>query len=452
MSKYTKMSEDILQNIGGKDNIEYLVHCITRLRFTFKDRSLVDENAVKGIKGVMGIMEQNGQFQVIVGQEVADIYAEICKLAGIDEEDAIDENLDEQGNKKGFSIKNIFNVISESFAPIIPALAGGGVLKGILIMVSTYQWIATDSGLYILLNAIADAAFYFLPFLLAVSAAKHFKTNVTLSVVMAGVYLHPTIAALANQTLNIFGLDIPMMSYSSSVLPILISVWLLSYVYKFVDQHTHKHLKVVVNPLVTLLVVAPLSLFIIGPVAVYLSTAMGSAFNWLFTNVPVVGGIISGLTRPFVVLSGFHMAMVPIKMANFANYGYDLITPVDACSTIAVGGMCLGAYLKTKNSDNKTNFFSAFVSGFVGITEPGLYSCAFKYRRCLIALMAGSAVAGGLVSALGTKCISYTMPSIICLPAFAGSIVKMLIGLGTAFFLTAALTYFFGVGDEEETE
>lgn len=450
MDKNQTMSKEILDNIGGKGNIGYLVHCVTRLRFTFKDRSLVNEEAVKKIKGVMGIMEQNGQFQIIVGQEVPEIYNEICKMANFEKEDQIDENLDAHvGTPKGkFSIKNIFNVLSESFAPIVPALAGAGVLKGILILLTTYAGLSNKTGIYTLINAVGDSVFYFLPFLLAVFSARHFKTNVTLALVVAGIYLHPTINALANKSLDILGITVPVMSYSSTVVPILLSVWVLSYVHKFFEKHIHRHLRVVCVPLFSLIVVAPISIMVFGPIGVLLGTFLGNMFMWIFTFSPILGGLVSGTIRSFVVLTGSHMMFVPIKLANYANYGYDFLTPVDATSTMAVAGMCFGAFLKSKNFDNKSSFFSAFVSGVVGITEPGLYGLAFKFKKSLYALMIGGGVAGAVVAGLGSKSISYGMPSIVSLPIFAGSIPQVLFGLAIAFFLTAALTYAFGFGEE----
>ena len=194
MKNSKKMAEEILQGIGGKANITSLVHCMTRLRFTLKDESLIQKQQIENTEGVLGTMAQNGQFQIIIGQTVPDVYAELCSLAGIEKMEALNENLDadNQGKKK-FRPGAIFEVVSGCFAPVVTAFAGAGILKGILTLLTTYSLLDTSTGLYLMLNAASDATFYFLPFLLAVTAAKKFKTDMTMAVVLAGIYMYPTI-------------------------------------------------------------------------------------------------------------------------------------------------------------------------------------------------------------------------------------------------------------------
>lgn len=448
MANNKKIASAILEKVGGKENIEFLVHCMTRLRFNFKDQSLVKQKEIEEIPGVLGTMVQNGQFQIIIGETVPDVYEELCKIAGIAQEAAIDENLDEKPEKKKIGFGIFFEVISGIFAPVVTAFAGAGVLKGLLTLFANYGWIATDTGIYLILNAAADSVFYFLPFILAVTAAKKFKTNEIMAMCIAGIYMYPTVLNGAGTTASFLGFNFPLLRYSSTVLPIIISVWLMSYVYKFLSKHVPSFLRVVLVPIGTLLVIAPISLIIVGPIGSYIGTLLGSFFKMLFETAPWLGGLIAGLTRPLVVFVGAHMMITPILINNIETLGYDMIGPVFCVATMATAGMCFGAFLKAKKENNKTAMFSSFISAFIGITEPALYGVAFRYKKPLYALMIGGGVAGALVALLGGKAVSFAMPSIISLPVYAGTIPAMLVGLAVAFVLTAVLTYVFGFEEE----
>lgn len=451
MATKKQIAEQVLEKVGGKANIEFLTHCLTRLRFNLKDQGLADLDEIRSISGVLGAILQNGQTQIIIGELVQDVYDELCSLTGMSRTEVIDENLDDAPEqKKKFSAGVIFDILSSCFGPVIPAFAGAGIIKGLLTLCTTYSFMATDSGIYLLLNAAADATFYFLPFLLAVTAAKKFKTNMTMAVVIAGIYMYPSIIAGAGKSINILGIDVTLVKYASTVLPILLSVWIMSYVYKFINSHTVSYLRVIVVPIVTILVMAPLSIMLLGPIGYYAGIYVGEAFKWLFDVAPWLGGLIDGATRPWVILTGMHMAMSPIMINNIETLGYDMLGPVHACATMAAAGMCFGAFLRAKNLDNKSASFSSFISAFIGITEPAVYGVAFRFKKPLWALMIGGGVSGAIVSMLGGKAISFAMPSIISLPAYTGTIPAILIGLAIAFILTAVLTYVFGFDEKIE--
>ena len=448
---YGALAAAIIQAVGGKENINSCVHCVTRLRFTLKDNKKAQSTEQIGsIPGTVGCVYQGGQLQVIIGQTVADVYDEVCKQAALEVQTAIDENLDE--GKKKFSVQTLFDVISSVFVPVIPAFAGAGIIKGLLTLLTNYGLMSNETGLYLVLNAIGDSVFYFLPFIIAYTAAKKFKTSEVLALVLAGLYMYPSILGNAGQTISVLGIPVTCVKYSGTVLPILCSVWIMSYIHKWMQKHTVEYLRVVVVPIVTLIVTGLLSICIIGPIGYNLGIYLGNAFKWLFDVAPWLGGLIDGGTRPLGIFTGMHMTLSTIMINNINTLGYDMLGPVHAVATMASAGMCFGAFLRARKDSNKSACFSAFISAFIGITEPSLYGVAIRFKRSLIALCIGGGVSGAFVAAMGAKAISFAMPSIISLPVYSGSIPTMLIGFVISFVLTAALTYVLGFDEGIEKD
>lgn len=459
MAEYREMAQRILDGVGGADNVADVFHCATRLRFTLKDDGKADIDRIKEIPGVWGCASQIGQLQVIIGQTVSEVYDEVCAVSGLERREALDvdegdvapaEPVREKGIK---GLGNaLFGVMTACFNPIIPAFAGAGVLKGILTLLSTYALVDTESGLYIMLYAASDAVFYFLPFVLASTAARKFKTDQVLAVVLAGIYLYPTILNNAGSQITILGIPTELLSYSSTVVPILLSVWVMSHVYRFVYQHTIEYLRVIVVPIAVLIIMAPLGLIVFGPLGYYAGVYVGQFFMWLFDAAPLLAGLIIGATRPFIILAGMHMAMSPVMINNIATLGYDMIGPVNCVATMAAAGMCFGVFLKAKKADNKSASFSAFISGFIGITEPALYGVAFRFKRPLWACMLGGGISGAIVATLGGHAVSYAMPSIVSIAAYSGTIPIMLTGLAVSFAVSAGCAYVFGIDEGIEKD
>lgn len=451
MANYTNLAEEIIAGVGGKENILDLFHCATRLRFTLADESKANQEQLKKIEGVWGCANKIGQLQVIIGQTVPDVYAEICRQTGIQAKGAVEDDEDtaaDQKKTKSSLLNKFLDFMTACFNPLIPALAGAGVLKGLLTLASTYHWMDTSAGTYIALNAAGDAVFYFLPFLLAVTAAKKLKTSEPLAVVLAGILMYPDILNNAGTASEFLGIPFTMVKYSSSVLPILMCVFVMSYVHRWLTKLVPDFLRVVLVPLGTLVVMAPVALVALGPLGYYFGIYVGEGIKALFEVSPLLAGIIVGGTRQFIVFAGMHMSLAPIMINNIGTLGYDMIGPVNCVATMACAGMCFGTFLKAKKADNKASIGSAFISAFIGITEPALYGVGFRFKRPLLGAIVGGAVAGGFVAVLGGKAVSYAMPSIVSLPAYTGSIPVMLIGLAIAFVVSAAVSYAAGLDEE----
>lgn len=448
MADNKRIAAEVLAAVGGKDNVAFVTHCITRLRFNLKDQGIPDDDKVRAVKGVIGVQEVGGQYQVIIGQNVDEVYRELCELSGYKPEAAIDENLDETAEKK-FSINTIFEVLSACVVPVIPALCGSGIIKGILLLLSLYAGIDTSTGVYIVLNAVSDAPFYFLPFLVAYGAAKRFNTSIILAMAVAGVYLHPTIAALAGKSISLMGLPINIVGYSSTIFPIVISVLVMSYLNRWVEKVIPSSLRFVFAPTITLIVMAVLSLAIIGPLGYNIGTYLGSAVSFLFNLSPVLGGLILGMVRPFVILTGMQSVFTPIIINNIAVFGYDFLSPVHCVNTMACAGVCIGAYLCSKDKEDKESFMSFFISSFIGVSEPALYGLIFRFRTMLTALVISGGISGAVTAGLGAHNAS-GIPMWTAFAAYGDTVGALVIGLIVALVVGVIAARMLGLGVQKE--
>ncbi|OON86795.1 PTS cellobiose transporter subunit IIA [Oribacterium sp. C9] len=456
MANYTELAEAIVAAVGGKENINTVIHCSTRLRFTLVDQDKADESEIKKIPGVLGCIKKIGQLQIIIGNHVNKVYPDVCTAAGIAAQAAVEDDADTKEDKKAASKVSLGNRLMDfmvsCFAPILAPLAGAGVLKGLLVMASTYSWISTETGFYTVMNAASDAIFYFLPMLLAYTAAKKLKADIGMAMVLAGILIYPTIIAGAGESSSFLGIPFTMVKYSGSVIPILMSVYVMNHVHKFFSKIVPDFLRIVVVPLLTLTVMAPVAIVVLGPIGYYIGIYVGEVIKALFNFSPLLAGLFVGGTRQFLVFAGMHFSMSPIMMNNFATLGYDMIAPVNCVATMAVAGMAFGVFLRAKKAENKTSTMSAFISAFIGITEPALYAVGFRFKKPLLGAIIGGAVSGAFVAASGAKAITFAMPAIISLPAYTGSIPTMLIGLAISFVVSAAVSYAVGLDESIEKD
>lgn len=445
---YDKLSEELLQNIGGKENINEMFHCVTRLRFYLKDSSLVDLEKIKQLTGVIGAQYATDQLQIIIGNDVTDVYKAMEKRIG----KSLNSEHSER-NKKKFHIKGIFETLAAIFLPVVPVLAGTGMIKGLIIILTTYANVKADSGIMQLLTISSDCVFYFFPFLIAWSAAKRFKTNIPLAMALAGCLLYPIMTeglAAGEPGIVVFGLTIPFVKYAGSSIPIILTIWVLSYVHPFADRIIPKVLRLVFTPMVVMLIMTPLSLMLIAPSANYISMGLATIIKALFEFSPIVAGLVVGATRPLVVLSGMHLSLGPLMLENISRYGYDVILPINTMGTLAMAGAALGTWFKAKNSEIKTISFSAFISAFIGITEPVIYGVLLKFRNALIATMVGGGIAGAFVATFKGTSSAYVNSSILSLPVFMGpGFVFVCIGMAIAAAVAFILVQILGLPEEK---
>lgn len=418
---YENLAKEILKNVGGQENVSNLTHCATRLRFNLKDVSKANTETIKKTKGVMGVVDKGGQYQVIIGNDVNHVYKEIMKIANI-EGNSESKEVDDRK-----TVAKVIDTITGIFTPILPAITAAGMMKAVLALLTAFKLISTDSQSYQIFNFMADAAFYFLPIFLANSAAKKFKCNPYLAMMLGGILLHPTFVAMVNtaketgESLSIFGLPITLASYSSSVLPIILGVWFMSYVEPIADKISPKAIKFFTKPLITAVVSGIVILVVIGPIGYIVSDKVGLGIKTLESYASwLVPTLLGGLT-PLLVMTGTHYGLIPIGINNRMTMGYDtIIYPGMLASNVSQGGAALAVAIKSKNKEIKQLASSAGITAVCGITEPALYGVNLRFKTPLYASMIGGAVGGLFLGLFRVSNYSGGSPGFLTLPSYIG--------------------------------
>ncbi|TPG71369.1 PTS beta-glucoside transporter subunit EIIBCA [Brevibacillus laterosporus] len=455
-----KVAKEIVALVGGKENIAHVTHCMTRLRFNLHDDQLANKELLEKTKGVMGTMKSGGQFQVIIGNDVAEVYKEMVKSTNLIESSQGEHKTQK---KKQNPISAIFDVIAGVFTPILPAIAGAGMIKGLLSLVATFGWMSPDDSTYMILSAIGDGAFYFLPLILAFSAANKFGNNPFVAVAVAASVLHPQLTALlgTGQNTSFLGMPVTAVTYASSVIPIVITIWLASYVEKAVDKVIHKSMKLILVPMLTLLIVVPLMLIAIGPIGTIIGNGLASGITALFDHAGLFAGLLLGGTMSLIIITGMHYALIPIMIGSVAQLGYDYIFPMMFVANLAQAGAAFGVFLRTRNKEFKSIAISTSITATMGITEPAMYGVNMRLKKPFIAALIGGAVSGAFISLFKTKAyIIGGNAGLPGLPVLIGeTFLYAIIGLIIAFVVGAVVTYLLGFVDipsdndkEEPTE
>ncbi|CNB50329.1 PTS transporter subunit EIIC [Yersinia intermedia] len=457
----TEVCQLIIKLVGGQDNINKVWHCMTRLRFDLIDDSKVEWQKIKQLPGVLGAQNQSDQVQIIIGPQVNAWYQDIVDNMS-PEENAPSTTAAAIKPKARKSLISLFmDTVSGVFGPIVPAIAGAGMIKGLLAGLIALKIISAKSDTVMIIDLIASGVFYFLPFFLAVSAAKIFKTNEYLAAAVAACLMYPTLIdaakALATHTPGavnvIYFMDIVPVSvfnYSASVIPVIFSILALSYIHRWVDKIMPDVLKTVFTPTLTLFITALVSLTLIGPAGIYLGKLLALGIQGLFDISSVFAGFIVGAIRPIAILTGMHHAMTPIALQNFTDKGFDMLMPMMFMANMAIAGSTFAIYFHVKTRQEKTVVLSAAVSGLLGITEPALFGVLTKYKKAFIATTISSSIASAFIAFFGVRLYGYILSSIFSLPAYIGPyFIYILMGVTLSLGLSFILTYLLVVRTEK---
>ena len=415
---YQSVAKKILERVGGKENVVSLIHCMTRLRFTLKDESVVDDELVKKTKGVMGVMKKAGQYQIIIGNDVANVYNELQKLGNFSNQKVTQPQKQENRN----ILSMLMDTISGIMTPVIPALIGAAMIKVLLTVLPMLGVLDTSGQTYQILNVIGDGAFFFMPVLIAISASQKFGTNMYYAASLALIMLHPNFISFMNtahdaeQTVKFLGfLPVTYSSYAYSVIPIILSVWALKYVERLVDKITPVVTKNFLKPMLVMLIAAPIAIIVLGPLGAIFGNVLSDIVYFIHDKLGFIAiGLVAGI-YPFVVVAGMHHAFTPIKLGMLATIGYEnFICIGELCSNMAQGAASLAVSIRSKNKDFKQIAgSSAFSALLAGITEPALYGVTIRLKKPMLGACIG-AVAGGLFGGFfQMKCFGIATPATI---------------------------------------
>lgn len=450
--KYTNTAKEILKTVGGEDNIESLVHCMTRLRFVLKDESQADDAYMKNIPGVMGVMKKGGQYQVIMGNDVASYFKELQKIS------TFSTNANTTSSKKKNPFEAFVDIISSCMSPLIPALLGGGMIKVLLILLPLMGLLDAKGQTYTILAFFGDAPFYFLPIMLAYTAAIKFNVTPMLAVSVAGIMLHPNFAAMvtAGDPVFLFGIPVTLASYSSSVIPILIMVWLMQYIESFFEKIIPTAIKSFMKPLLIILISGFLALVVVGPLGTYAGELLSTIILGIQDKAGWLALGLMAAFMPLIIMTGMHWAFAPIFLIASPATPDILILPAMLASNIAQGAATLAVSLKAKNKNLKQISAAASISALVaGVTEPALYGVNLKLKKPLYAAMISGGIVGIYIGITGLKSFAFAVPSVVSLPQFIGggsniNIFNALVVTVGSFLLTFILTWIFGFDEEPE--
>lgn len=446
---YRKTAQELVKELGGDENISNVTHCATRLRFILKDESIVDTAKVSKIQGVITTVSAGGQFQVVIGNHVKDAYQFVTDLVHID------ENQPAASNKKVGAFSKIIDIISSIFAPFLYTLAACGILQGILGIFVALNAIDTAGGTYQILNFISWTAFTYLPVLIAVTASKKFNVNTFVAVVIACALVCPDYMNMVSAGADVYflGIKVQLLSYTSSVIPIILAIWVASYVQKFFDKYLPVVIRNLFTPMFTIVIMVPLTLLAFGPVGNTIGGAIGDIYNYLYGLSPIVAGIIVGGLWEVLVIFGVHWGITPVTVGNYANLGYDTFTGLQASAVFSQAGAALGVFFKTKDKDMKGVSLSAAITGFFGITEPAIYGVNLRLKKPMVCGCVAGAVGGAIAGGFNAVSWGYNMPGIATLPAYfkaghTSQFVGLILSILVSFVLGMVLTYL--VGFEED--
>ncbi|MEH0876208.1 PTS beta-glucoside transporter subunit IIABC [Pectobacterium cacticida] len=460
--KYKALANEILDGVGGRDNIVSVIHCATRLRFKLRNREKADAAALKHNSGVIMVVESGGQFQVVIGNHVGDVYQDLLNISGLSENTETEQR--ESGTKEN-PFSRLIDIVAGIFTPLLGVMAASGIVKGLLALSLACGWMVDSNGVYKVLFAASDALFYFFPIILGYTAGKKFGGNAFVTMVIGGALIHPTMIAEFNamsavdyQPLHFFGIPITFINYSSSVIPIIFAAWVSCRLEKPLNTILHANIRNFFTPALCLIITVPLTFLAIGPVTTWLSHQLATGYQVIYsTNQTLAGGFMGGLWQVFVMF-GLHWGLVPLMINNFSALGSDTLMAVLTPAVLAQAGASLGVSLRTRDMKLKGIAGSAFPAGVFGITEPSIYGVNLPLRRPFIFGCIGGALGGGIAGYFGATQYSFGLPSIFAFtqmipPTGMDSTVwGAIIGTFIAFLFSTLASYLFGIKEEKVME
>lgn len=484
---YAQSAVEIVALIGGNDNVINVTHCATRLRFILKDGAKVNKDQLKRVKGVITVIEAGGQLQVVIGNHVGDAYQEVLKRV------SVDENAPVSAPNVGL-VSRLMDIISSIFAPFLYPLAACGVLQGILSLVTALGWMDQASGAYRILNFVSWTGFTFLPVMVAFTAAKKFNVNPFTAVIAACALVSPDYMnmltankiLLANSAdpalqqlmkeavgnpemvkilaevagvpvnaapLEFFGIPVKYLSYTASVIPIILMVWIMSYIQHFFERILPLVIRNLFTPMFCIAIMVPLTLLAFGPIGNAIGGAIGGVYNTLYSLSPVIAGFVVGAVWMPLVTLGVHWGITPVTVGNYATLGYDTFTGLQASAVFAMAGATFGVWLKTRDMEMKRVSLSAGLTALFGITEPALYGVALRLKRPMICGCLAGAIGGSVAGFFNAVSWSYCLPGIAVLSVFfkeghMPQFIGFLMSISIAFVLGVVFTWFAGFKEQ----
>lgn len=444
MADITKLAAEILEMVGGAENITFVAHCMTRLRFNLKDESIVDDAKVKAIDGVIDIRHSAGQYQVIVGPKVDKVYEIVAKETGID----TGKSAADEGETKGF-LGKLMKLISGIMMPVLPALIACGMINAVLSILTTAGVVSAESGIYTMLYGMGNACMYFLPVLVGSSAAKFFGIDQYIGAVLGAILIYPTFvaAAGAGDALDLFGVEFTMVSYASTVFPAIVAAWFASVLYKWLRAVLPDALAFALVPFLTVAIAAPISLLVVGPVIQQASSLLATAVLAVYQLSPVLCGVILGPIFGLVMIPlGLHWALIVISINNIMTVGSDPILGL-LCGSMGVVGACLAFALRSKDPGEKSLGFSCAITSLCGITEPALYGIVLEHKKIIIASMISGAISAVIPAIFNTRTFVMTSSGIFSFPGYMNpsgdmsSLIGAILCNVVGFILTFVLVY-----------
>ena len=437
--------KNIIENIGGSDNVEHVTHCVTRLRLNLKDNSKIDVPAIEKLEGVLGYTLQGNQHQIIIGTAVKEVYDIFVKLARITET----TNQNQENVNKKFGIQTILDVLTSVISPVIPAFCAAGMLKVALLLLSTVGLCNGTEGAYIFFNMMADVAFYFLPVLIGISTAKRFNVDMWMGACVGASLIYPQFVSMVaeGESLQVFGMNMPMFTYSSTIFPALFGVILLSYIDRFLNKLIKiDSIRLIIVPLLSFGLTVIVTFMVLAPLGNWGAVLLGDVFTWMLNTIGPFAGLIIGFLMPVLTLTGLHQSLTPVEILEMTTKGFSVILPIEFLHNLAEAGSTFGTALSTKDKQLKSIAGQTAFTAFVGISEPDIYGVMVRNKVSMFGAMLGNGIAAFFGILLHVKGYAFVWPNIFSIPSFLGENILndliALLGCGAVGFVVAFLVPF----------